>query len=124
MPGDRKQELIGQIIRAEAQKQFTPELCQKMHDAGFRLLFLGLESGCDRVLQLMKKGTEKVTAAQVCRNVREAGIWSHLYVFLGFPGETRDEAMETAEFLRVESCLKFQGYWKARGRPRHCLGCG
>ena len=82
------------------EKQFKPELCEKMYKAGFRLLYLGLESGCNRVLDLMGKGTSRETALAVSKNIHEAGIWSHLYTFMGFPGESRDEALETVEFLR------------------------
>lgn len=84
-------------IRLE--QQFTPELCRKMAAAGFRLLSLGLESSCERVLDLMSKGTSKDTAIEVCRNVFGAGIWNHVYLMLGFPGETLEEATETIEFL-------------------------
>jgi hypothetical protein len=79
--------------------QFTPDLCNKAFKAGFKLLYLGLESGCNRVLNHMKKGTTKETAAEVCRNIYNAGIWNHLYVFFGFPSESRAEAQETIDFL-------------------------
>ncbi len=84
-------------IRLE--RQFTPELCDKMFKAGFRLLYLGLESGCNRILDLMEKGTTKEIAAKVCKNVYNAGIWNHLYTFFGFPTESRAEAQETIDFL-------------------------
>jgi hypothetical protein len=70
-----------------------------MFKAGFRLLYWGLESGCNRVLDHMEKGTTKETAAEVCRNAYDAGIWNHLYVFFGFPTESRSEAQETIDFL-------------------------
>jgi hypothetical protein len=84
---------------ARLERQFSPELCQKMFKAGFRLLYWGLESGCNRVLDHMEKGTTKETATEVCRNAYEAGIWNHLYVFFGFPTESRAEAQETIDFL-------------------------
>ena len=84
-------------IRLE--KQFTPELCRKIAEAGFRMLSLGLESSCDRVLNLMSKGTTKAIATDVCRNVFDAGIWNHVYFMLGFPGETLEEAKQTLDFL-------------------------
>ncbi|XUW99544.1 MAG: PqqD family peptide modification chaperone [Dehalogenimonas sp.] len=84
-------------IRLE--KQFTPELCHKIARAGFRMLSLGLESSCDRVLNLMSKGTTKSVATEVCRNVYDAGIWNHVYFMLGFPGETYNEAKQTIDFL-------------------------
>ncbi|MDD4924099.1 MAG: PqqD family peptide modification chaperone [Dehalococcoidales bacterium] len=81
------------------ERQFTAELCHKMYRAGFRLLYLGLESGCDRVLDLMEKGTDYETALEVCGNVYNAGIWNHLYTFLGFPTESAEEAQQTIDFL-------------------------
>ncbi|PVV83097.1 B12-binding domain-containing radical SAM protein [Dehalogenimonas alkenigignens] len=83
--------------------QFDKDLCQIMHNAGFRVVFLGLESGCDRVLGLMHKGFTRDEAYAVCRNLTEAGIWDHLYVFVGFPGEQTIEAEETVRFL-FETC--------------------
>ena len=83
--------------------QFTPELCREMYTTGFRVVYLGLESGCDRVLGLMNKGFTKEGALQVCRNLVQAGIWDHLYVFLGFPGEAQVEAEETFRFLLENS---------------------
>jgi hypothetical protein len=81
------------------ERHFTPELCRKMHEAGFRLLYLGLESGCNRILDVMKKGITKEIAAEVCQNIHSADIWNHLYVFFGFPTESREEAQETIDFL-------------------------
>ncbi len=81
------------------ERQFTPELCHKVYKAGFRLLYLGLESGCNRVLDLMEKGTDSETAVEVCKNVYNAGIWNHLYTFLGFPTESAEEAQQTIDFL-------------------------
>jgi hypothetical protein len=81
------------------ERQFTPELCRKVYKAGFKLLYSGLESACNRVLDRMQKGTTRETAAEVCRNIYEAGIWNHVYVFFGFPTETWAEAQETIDFL-------------------------
>ncbi len=81
------------------ERQFTSELCHKMYKAGFRLLYLGLESACNRVLDLMEKGTDRETAIEVCKNVYNAGIWNHLYTFLGFPTENAEEAQQTIDFL-------------------------
>ncbi|MEL7563041.1 MAG: radical SAM protein [Dehalogenimonas sp.] len=88
-------------IRLEA--QFDGSLCQEMYQAGFRVVYIGLESGCDRVLGLMRKGTTRELALAVCRNLVAAGIWDHLYIFLGFPGETLAEAEETISFIEQNS---------------------
>ena len=81
------------------ERQFTPELSNKMYKAGFKLLYFGLESACNRVLDLMEKGITKETAIEVCRNVYNAGIWNHLYVIFGFPTESYSEVKETIDFL-------------------------
>jgi anaerobic magnesium-protoporphyrin IX monomethyl ester cyclase len=85
--------------------QFTPELCASMHEGGFRVAYLGLESGCDRIIGLMKKGFNTETAVKIFRNLTGAGIWDHLYVFLGFPGESEAEAKETLGFLSLNSSI-------------------
>lgn len=103
------------------ERQFTPELCHKMFQAGFRLLLLGLESACDRVLNHMNKGTTKEIAAEVCKNIYDAGIWNHLYVFLGFPTETRAEAQETIDFLltnkNIIHSFKIGTFYLNKGAP-------
>ena len=90
-------------IRLE--KQFTPELCQKMAKAGFKVLYLGFESASQRVLDLMDKGITPSVAEEVCRNVHDAGIWTHLYVMFGFPGEESQDARETIDFLRSHKAV-------------------
>jgi anaerobic magnesium-protoporphyrin IX monomethyl ester cyclase len=103
------------------ERQFTPELCNKMFQAGFRLLFLGLESACDRVLNHMEKGTTREIAAEVCKNAHDAGIWDHLYVFFGFPTETRAEAQETIDFLlskkHIIRSFSLDSFILAKGAP-------
>lgn len=105
LANELSEELINQKININCstnvrlEKQFTPKLCEKMHRAGFQLLTLGVESGCDRILTHMEKGVDSKTATKVCRNIYEAGIWNHLYIFFGFPSEKRNEAQETIDFL-------------------------
>jgi len=84
-------------IRLET--QFDADQCQMMYDAGFRIVYLGLESGCDRILGLMQKGFTSEDALKVCRALTGAGIWDHLYVFFGFPGELESEARQTMKLL-------------------------
>ncbi len=98
-------ELIKRGVKAKCstnvrmERQFTLKLCNKMSKAGFKLLYCGLESGCNRILNHMSKGITKETAAEVFRNIHNAGIWSHVYAFFGFPTESRAEAQETIDFL-------------------------
>lgn len=81
------------------EKFFEAKHYRGMHDIGFRSLYIGLESASERVQRHMKKNnTQKVMLSNL-RDAHAAGIWNHTFNFFGFPTETREEAMETANFL-------------------------
>ena len=63
------------------------------------MLLFGLESGCNRILTLMKKGIDKQTIIEVCENSTQAGIWNHVFLFFGFPTENEEEAQETIDLV-------------------------
>ena len=67
--------------------------------AGCRYLHFGYESGVERVLKLMDKATTTDIMTKHLKLTAEAGIWNHCMGFFGFPGETREEAWQSVEFL-------------------------
>jgi hypothetical protein len=67
--------------------------------SGCRMLQLGLESGSQPVLDRLQKGTQLEVAGAILENLRQAGIGTYVYVMLGTPGETRDDAEQTLAFL-------------------------
>ena len=90
-------------IEWNADARFEPYLtqegvCDALYRGGCRLLFFGLESACDRVLNLMNKGTSTQRIVEVCTHTARAGIWNHHFLFFGFPGETEAEAQQTIDF--------------------------
>jgi anaerobic magnesium-protoporphyrin IX monomethyl ester cyclase len=68
-------------------------------NSGCRYLHFGYESGVERVLQLMDKATTTEIMTKHLKYTAEAGIWNHCMGFFGFPGETREEAWQSVEFL-------------------------
>ena len=70
-----------------------------MYDIGFRSLYIGLESANERVQRHMKKDNTQEVMVSNLQDAHDAGIWNHTFNFFGFPTETQDEAMETADFL-------------------------
>ncbi|MGR9343468.1 B12-binding domain-containing radical SAM protein [Rhizobium leguminosarum] len=74
-------------------------LIEKIAQAGCRRLYFGFESASQRVLNLMRKGTQIAKVPEILESCWTAGISPHLFTLVGFPGETLDEAMSTAEFL-------------------------
>ena len=75
-------------------------LLQHMHAAGCVMLLYGLEAGAQRVLDLIGKGTSLPVAARILSDGTAAGIWNHVFLFFGFPGETEGEAQETMAFVQ------------------------
>jgi len=86
------------MLKFESGDKETPELFEDIYKAGFLMLFFGLESANDRVLEIIDKGCDQDTERSVLRNSSNAGIWNHLYLFFGFPTEEREEAEDTIQF--------------------------
>ena len=64
-------------------------------ELGLRLIIIGFESGSQRVLNFLRKGTtveQNINAAEVCRKY---GILVSGNYMLGIPTETKEEVMET-----------------------------
>lgn len=86
------------MLKFEADSVETEDLFHDVYRAGFIMLFYGLESANDRILELIDKGCDQKTEETVLANSSAAGIWNHLYLFFGFPTEEREEAEDTISF--------------------------
>lgn len=98
----------GAELRME--KVFTAERCQKLKRAGCTCISFGMESGNQRVLDLIDKGTKVEFMAKTMKNVAEAGIAVQLMTFTDFPTETHTEKQATFDFIRNNS-----EYWAGGG---------
>jgi len=76
-------------------------LLEKMAERGCTMLRFGLESGAQRVLDLMNKGTQVEIASTILRQATRCGIKNHVYVMFGYPGEGSEERKQTVDFLRT-----------------------
>ncbi len=74
---------------------FTQEVCDDLAEAGCIRLAFGYESANKRVLARMCKGIDPQESMEILRRVRSSGISVTLYVMIGFPTETREEADQT-----------------------------
>ena len=75
------------------------QVWQDAKASGCKYLHFGYESGNERVLRLMDKATTTEIMTKHLKYTAEAGIWNHCMGFFGFPGETREEAWSSVEFL-------------------------
>jgi radical SAM superfamily enzyme YgiQ (UPF0313 family) len=73
---------------------------QLMARAGFRLLKFGLESGNQKTLDRLRKGTTIQDIVESCRMAKRAGLTVHLTTMVGYPWESLDDANGTLELCR------------------------
>ncbi len=76
------------------------DMAARMAEAGLRGYFIGFESGNDRVLSFIRKGTtvrENLQAARICRQY-DIKIWANY--MMGLPTETKEEVMDTVRMMK------------------------
>ena len=86
------------LIRFEETLQ-DPAVWELAAKAGCCTLYYGMESANERVLNLMDKHAKTSVIRNNLHQAAKAGIWNHVMAFYGFPGETREEALDTRKFL-------------------------
>jgi len=91
--------------------------------AGMRRISFGLESGSQRVLDAMNKGSTVVGNSEFIRNAHQAGISVRCTMFRGFPGENANDLIQTAQFLEEHSeyidRIRFNELAILQGTPLH-----
>ena len=105
---------------AHAVREEPAGRCRLAGCEGLRLPYLhfGYESGIERVLQLMDKATTTEVMTKHLKLTADAGIWNHCMGFFGFPGETKEEAWQSVQFLGTEQGLcAFAGVRHVRSGP-------
>jgi len=90
---------ISWMCQLRPTKDLDQETLKLLHKSGLDIVIWGVESGCDRVLKLIRKGTNKKDVQKVLSDAHAVGIKNVLYIMFGFPGETEAEFLETIEFL-------------------------
>ena len=73
----------------------------RMAAAGLNRIHVGMESASDKVLSLVKKGTDKAMQIRAGRKVKQAGMQLSEYFIPGLGGKvlSKEHAMETADAL-------------------------
>lgn len=104
---DWTREVLQEIIRAGLEvrivcnsraDQVDPELLELMRQAGVWMIGYGLESGSQRILDLMNKQVTVEQNLQAVLWTRDAGIQVTAHMVLGYPGETAETIRETIDF--------------------------
>jgi len=78
----------------------TKDLLQKMKDAGCIAVWFGVEAGSEQVIKAMGKGISLTQTFNAFKWANEVGLMTVASMILGFPGETRETAMESINLLK------------------------
>jgi anaerobic magnesium-protoporphyrin IX monomethyl ester cyclase len=65
------------------------------------MLFFGLETASERMIEHMFKGTQRETMSRILKDCAQVGIWNHSFYFFGFPTETLEDAKATISFIEA-----------------------
>ena len=95
--GYNKKVRYGCNMRFNALKQDYYDLMGK---AGFRFILYGMESGNQKTLDRLDKGTKEADAINGPRMATQAGLDPHITIMLGYPWESYDDAKRTIEIAK------------------------
>ncbi len=73
-------------------------LLQNLKNSGMKTIYYGVESGSQRILDLMKKGITLKNAEDAVKIAKNAGLEVLTSYIIGYPGETKDDINKTIDF--------------------------
>ena len=86
--------------RADTLVRYSDEFLGLLRRAGFEMLYIGAESGSDRVLESVQKGVDVQTLLAANAKLAAVGIRPHYSFMAGLPGETVDDMYKTVQLMR------------------------
>ena len=85
------------LLRADG---VSDAVVQALKRAGCRTAWIGAESGSQRILDAMEKGTRVEQIAAAARRLHDAKIAVGFFLQFGYPGETLDDIALTLQMVR------------------------
>jgi len=79
--------------------QVKEETCQVMADAGCMGIDFGIETGAQRMLDIINKNTTVEKQERGIRAAYNAGLKVRAQLMVGLPGETEEDIQETLQFI-------------------------
>jgi anaerobic magnesium-protoporphyrin IX monomethyl ester cyclase len=68
--------------------------------AGCQIVWVGAESGSQKILEAMEKGTRVEQIQEASRRLHQSGIRVGFFLQFGYPGETREDIRKTFQLVR------------------------
>jgi len=89
------------LARVDIVSRFGKKFLKRIKQTGCYQLVFGIESGSQRILDLVKKGTTPEQAREAVNLCKEAGIKTKAYYMFGFPTETMQEMEQTLNHAKT-----------------------
>ena len=86
------------------------DLLKLMKKAGCRLVTVGFESGCQKILDGIQKKEKVDTYYKFVSDARKAGILVHGCIMIGNPGDNKETLKKSYEFAKSINCDSMQFY--------------
>ncbi|MEM3441890.1 MAG: radical SAM protein, partial [Candidatus Bathyarchaeia archaeon] len=81
--------------------QVSKEVLSKMRRAGCNEVSFGVESGCQRILDAVKKKVSTEQSAKAVKIAKEEGLFVAVSTIIGYPGETKESLKQTLDFIHT-----------------------
>jgi hopanoid biosynthesis associated radical SAM protein HpnJ len=91
---------LGMTWSCNAKANVPFETLKVLKENGLRLLLVGFETGDQRILNNIRKGTRIDRAVEFMRDCHRLGILVHGTFIVGLPGETRESIERTIAFAK------------------------
>jgi anaerobic magnesium-protoporphyrin IX monomethyl ester cyclase len=106
------EELLDRMLREDIGLRFEclarvdllkPDLLARMRRAGLERVYVGVESGSQKMLDTMNRGTKLAQVERAAGALRKEGIRQYWFLMLGYPGETLADIEATLRLFRKYS---------------------
>ncbi|MBN1897574.1 MAG: radical SAM protein [Spirochaetes bacterium] len=98
----KKRNLTGKVSLSSNARadSLTDPVCRLLKASGFRLLKIGIESGNDKTLNMLKKDETTSETMNGVKKAKEYGLIAMLTTMVGYPWETENDALQTYNFTK------------------------
>lgn len=88
-------------IQARADLLLQPDYISDLARAGCENIWMGAESGSQKILDAMDKGTRVEQIFEATRLLKAHGIHPSFFIQFGYPGETRQDILKTIDMINT-----------------------
>jgi radical SAM PhpK family P-methyltransferase len=116
VPKQRFKEMLQMMIRNKYEFKWNcnyrcdhgdEEIINLMARAGCEGVFMGVESGSNKMLKIMNKTATREDYLKYIPMLRDVGILAHANLFIGFPGETYETVQESIDLVKEARPVTF-----------------